>query len=88
MTNNIVFRLKEHFDNRGTTLSFTGKYYCYNLIYFECHQYVNEAIEREKTIKKLRRESKMELILSMNPAMAFLNKQICGEWPPTYAGRS
>ena len=50
MTNDIERRLIEHYQNRGKA-TFAGKYYCYNLLYYEWHQYVQHAIEREKEIK-------------------------------------
>ena len=48
VTNNLEARLAEHYFNRGKPKTFTGKYYCYNLIYYEEFQYVNAAIAREK----------------------------------------
>ena len=82
VTNNLPQRLNEHWDNRGKPKTFAGKYYCYNLIYFEEFQYVNIAIAREKEIKGWRREKKIELINSMNPDWTFLNVQLCKSWPP------
>src|SRR3979409_1680625 len=35
VTNNLGIRLMEHYANRGNTKTFAGKYYCYNLIYYE-----------------------------------------------------
>src|SRR5258705_5585317 len=51
VTNNLPQRLIEHYTNRGQPKTFAGKYYCYNLIYFECFQYINDAIAKEKVIK-------------------------------------
>lgn len=76
MTNDLVVRMKEHYDNRGKKSSFAGKYYCHWLIYWERYQCVNHAIEREKEIKKWRREKKEKLIESMNPDWKFLNDRI------------
>ena len=87
VTNNLAARLKEHYDNRGKPNSFAGRYYCYNLIYCEWHQYIRNAISREKYIKLLRREDKEELISKFNPDWKFLNAEICGEWPPKFEGR-
>ena len=39
VTNNIESRLAEHYFNEGTSNTFAGKFYCYNLIYFEEFQY-------------------------------------------------
>ena len=51
VTNNLSQRLIEHWVNKGNSKTFAGKYYCYNLIYYEDFQYINNAIAREKEIK-------------------------------------
>lgn len=61
VTNNLRRRLVEHYNNRGKPETFAGKYYCYNLIYYEWHQYVNNALTREKEIKKLLRAKKKRI---------------------------
>ncbi len=38
--------------NCGNPSTFAGRYFCYNLIYFERHSQIIHAIEREKEIKK------------------------------------
>ena len=87
MTNDLVARLKEHYDNRGNPKSFAGRYYCYYLVYHEWYPYVKNAIAREKEVKNLLREKKIALIESVNPEWTFLNKEICGHWPPRFDGR-
>lgn len=82
MTNDLPRRLCQHFFLRGNPKSFTGKYYCYNLVWYQWHQYVNNAIEQEKALKAGTRAEKEALIMEMNPEWRFLNKEICGEWPP------
>ena len=62
VTNNLEARLSEHYFNKGTDTTFAGKFYCYNLIYFEEFQYVNDAIAREKELKGWRRSKKEALI--------------------------
>ena len=44
------------------------------LIYYEVHQYVNNAIAREKELKKWSRKKKEELIAISNPQWLSLNK--------------
>ena len=73
MTNNLSRRLQEHKSNRGTKISFAGRYYCYELVYYEVHQYVNNAIAREKELKKWSRVKKNALIESFNPSWYSLN---------------
>ncbi len=82
MTNNLIRRLVEHFQNRGKDDSFAGKYFCYNLVWFEWHKYVNNAIAREKEIKGFSRKKKETLIAEINSGWRFLNAEICGMWPP------
>ena len=82
VTNNLGQRLIEHYSNRGQAETFAGKFYCYNLIYYESFQFINEAIRREKEIKGWSRKKKMELIKTMNPDWTFLNPTICEGWPP------
>ncbi len=82
MTNHLSRRLTEHYNNRGQKPSFAGQHYCYNLIYYEWHQYVLNAIAREKEIKKMLREQKEALITEDNPDCKFFNTLICGDWPP------
>ena len=76
MTNDLPTRLIQHYKNRGNPKSFPGKHYCYNLIYWERYQQVWDAIDREKEIKKWRREKKISLIEQMNPQWIFLNDEI------------
>jgi len=81
VTNNLERRLFEHYFGTDQPNSFTGKYKCYNLIWYERYQYVDHAIEREKGIKGWTREKKDKLIAESNPGWRFLNSEIM-EWPP------
>jgi len=82
VTNNLESRLAEHYFNRGDLKTFAGKFYCYNLIYFEEFQYVNDAIAREKELKGWNRTKKEALIKTKNPDWTFLNNTVCRCWPP------
>ena len=82
VTNNLPQRLIEHWQNRGVVKTFAGKYHCYNLLYYEEHSYILNAIAREKEIKGWRREKKMNLIIETNPELKFLNDIVCRGWPP------
>ncbi len=81
ITNDLVQRLVEHYNNRGSDQTFAGKHFCYNLIFYEDFKYVNDAIAREKEIKGWRREKKLDLIKKFNPSWTFLNAQLCGGGP-------
>lgn len=76
MTNDLPTRLFQHYENRGNKSSFAGRYYCFNLIYWERHGYVIHAIEREKEIKHWRREKKVKLMEEFNPDWRFLNAEV------------
>ncbi len=76
VTNNLLRRLSEHFDNAGQPETFAGRYHCYNLIYYELTSDVNIAIAREKEIKKWNRKKKEDLIRALNPEWKFLNSEV------------
>ena len=82
VTNNLAARIYEHWESRGHHETFAGKYFCYHLIYYECSQNIQNAIAREKEIKKWNRNKKYNLIRTQNPHWHFLNEMICGQWPP------
>jgi len=64
VTNNLLRRVYEH--KNKLIDGFSKRYNCTKLVYFEEYKNVNEAIEREKMIKKWRREKKEDLIRYMN----------------------
>ena len=66
MTNDLERRIYEH--KNKLIKGFTEKYNVNKLVYFEDTNDVTTAIEREKEIKKWRREKKNELVLSINPS--------------------
>ena len=67
VTNDIERRVKEH--KSGSIPGFTQKYNCIKLVYFEEYSDISQAIEREKKLKKWRREKKDWLIRGLNPEM-------------------
>jgi putative endonuclease len=82
VTNNLEQRLKEHYLNKGDSSTFAGKFWCYNLVYFERYNQIHDAISREKQIKGWSRKKKMELIEQENVSLRFLNEEMCEVWPP------
>ena len=67
VTNDINRRVQEH---RSKSIpGFTQRYNCTKLVYYEMFSDINQAIDREKQIKKWRREKKENLIKTMNPEM-------------------
>ncbi len=81
VTNNLKERILQHYQNRLTNNSFSGKYSAYYLLFYEGHQYINNAIAREKEIKGWTRKKKWNLINSFNPEGKSLNEELFGEWP-------
>lgn len=65
ITNNLVRRVYEH--KEGLIEGFTKKYDLKSLVYYEITNDINEAIKREKALKKWLRKWKIELIENMNP---------------------
>ena len=65
VTNDLKRRLYEH--NLGEIEGFTKKYHVGKLVYFEEFQEVNDAIAREKQLKRWTREKKNVLVESKNP---------------------
>jgi len=65
VTNNLERRIYEH--KKKLVKGFTKKYNVNKLVYFEETQDVTNAINREKEIKKWRREKKNQLVNRINP---------------------
>jgi putative endonuclease len=82
VTNNLSERVIEHYLHRGNPKTFTGRYHCYCLIFFEWYHYIVHAIAREKQVKGWTRKKKIDLINTFNPEWKFLNEDVCEEWPP------
>lgn len=72
VTNNLERRVLEH--KFEVNESFTSKYKCHKLVYFEEYKDVNEAIYREKQIKGWLRIKKENLIRTINPGWKDLSK--------------
>jgi putative endonuclease len=66
VTNSLLRRTFQHKTKQDKD-GFTAKYSISRLIYFENYQYINDAIEREKELKKWERQWKIELIEKENP---------------------
>ena len=82
VTNNLKERIFQHYQNRQTTNSFTGKYSAFYLLFYEPYQNINNAITREKEIKGWTRQKKWQLINSFNAEGKFLNEELFDKWPP------
>jgi putative endonuclease len=65
VTNNLVRRVHEHKSKAAP--GFASRYGVDRLVWFECYEDPGSAIEREKEIKKWRRDRKVRLIEESNP---------------------
>lgn len=75
-TNDLKARLYYHSHPEANSIHFTHRYRCKYLVYYEHYSQVDIAIDREKQIKKWRREKKDQLIDEFNPSWSFLNDEI------------
>jgi putative endonuclease len=65
VTNDLVRRVYQH--KEKLTKGFTKRYAVVRLVWFETYDDITAAIEREKVLKKWRREWKINLIERDNP---------------------
>ncbi len=65
VTSNLIKRIWQH--KNKLVDGFTNKYDVSLLVYYEEHNDIKEAIQREKRIKKWERAWKLRLIEEMNP---------------------
>ena len=65
VTSNLLQRIAQHRD--GSMEGFTSRYSVKTLVWFEQHETMESAIQREKRIKKWNRAWKLRLIEADNP---------------------
>ena len=65
VTSKLGVRVEQH--KLGTFEGFSKQYGCKTLVWYERHTIMQEAIAREKKIKRWRREWKLTLIEAENP---------------------
>ncbi len=65
VTNNLLKRVHQH--KNDVKEGFTRKYNVHSLVYYEVFNRIQDAITREKRMKKWKRQWKMELIEKSNP---------------------
>ena len=65
VTNDLSRRIEEH--KSGMVPGFTRKYKVYRLVYYEEYGSILEARDRERALKRWRREWKFKLIEDVNP---------------------
>ena len=65
VTSNLLKRTWEHKNN--LVEGFTSKYDVHTLVWYEVHETMESAIQREKAIKNWKRDWKIKVIEDMNP---------------------
>lgn len=65
VTNDLIRRVAEH--KQGLIPGYTAERGIDRLVWYETHQYIDQAILREKRIKRWRREWKFALVEEFNP---------------------
>ncbi len=80
VTNDLIRRVYEHKNNINPHC-FTAKYHLDRLVYYEFSENSHSAIIREKQIKNMSRQGKIELIRKGNTAMKDLYEDILGKIP-------
>lgn len=70
VTDNLIKRVAQHKEN--LVEGFTNKYAIHILVYFEVFNLIEEAILREKRLKRWKRDWKLKLIEKTNPNWADL----------------
>tara|TARA_B100000315_G_scaffold220156_1_gene222583 strand:- start:4676 stop:4999 length:324 start_codon:yes stop_codon:yes gene_type:complete len=65
VTSNLVGRIYQH--KNKLVEGFTNKYQVHNLVYYEVHDRIDEAIAREKALKFWKRKWKLKLVEEFNP---------------------
>lgn len=74
VTSDIIRRVYEH--KNKLVDGFTKKYNLTRLVYFECFDDPNSAINREKQIESGSRQKKIDLIIKDNPSFKDLYLEI------------
>jgi len=75
VTNDLIRRIYEH--KHHLLKGFSDRYNLEKLVYYECFDNELNAIQREKTLKKYKRDWKIKLIEGLNPQWNDLYNDVC-----------
>ena len=74
VTSDLEVRVWKHINNEVS--EFVKRYKLYDLVYYERHERIMDAIDREKQLKNWHKDWKINLIKSVNPEMKDLKGDI------------
>jgi len=77
ITSDLIKRIYEHKNNLVN--GFTKRYNVHNLVWYEMHESIESAFNREKQIKKWKRAWKIKMIEQNNPEWKDLYEMICSK---------
>jgi putative endonuclease len=78
LTTNLVRRMEEH--KAGKRGGFTKEHGLTTLVYYEIHDDIQAAANRERLLKKWRRIWKIEMIEKQNPNWYDLHEDVLRKW--------
>ena len=78
VTSDLPVRVQQHKTNKYPR-SFTARYRCYKLVYYEPFHSIEEALSRERQLKAGNRKRKEDLINGMNSEWKDLYEEV-KEW--------
>jgi putative endonuclease len=79
VTTDLVRRISEH--RQSLIPGFSSKYNCTRLVWYEVHEDVRVAIQREKSLKRWYRDWKIDLVERENPTWRDLFFEMSGLVP-------
>ena len=79
VTSDLLTSISEHKEKTDRN-SFSARYNCNKLVYYESFENIEAAIEREKEIKGRSRKYKLDLIIQQNPMFSDLYDLLLKEW--------
>jgi putative endonuclease len=74
VTSDLFRRMDEH--KTGTVPGFTSRYAVHQLVFYEVYEDAENAIQREKRLKKWNRDWKIRVIKERNPTWADLSETL------------
>lgn len=74
VTSDLALRIEQH--RAGTVSSFTKKYQCHRLVWFERFENIHDARIMERRMKAWKREWKIKRIEEMNPEWVDLSARM------------